>query len=48
MIDAKPLLRAGDRIAAPGYNFRLLLNWLKFILCLFLATLFGSSRPLHA
>ena len=35
-------------LAAAGYNFRLLLTWLRFILRLFLATLFGSPRALHA
>ena len=35
-------------LAAAGYNFRLLLTWLKLILRLFLLVLFGAIRPLHA
>ncbi len=35
-------------LAAAGYNFRLLLNWLKLLLRLFLATLFGAVRSLQA
>ena len=31
-------------LAATGYNFRLLLNWLRFLLRLFLALLTGSLR----
>jgi transposase, IS5 family len=43
---------AGDAInailAAAGYNFRLLLTWLRLLLRFLLAWLFGSIRPLHA
>ena len=35
-------------LAAAGYNFRLLLTWLRLILRLFLLVLFGAIRPLHA
>jgi IS5 family transposase len=35
-------------LAAAGYNFRLLLNWLRIILRLLLAMLFGSLKQLHA
>ena len=35
-------------LAAAGYNFRQLLNWLRILLRLMLAMLFGSLRPLHA
>jgi IS5 family transposase len=35
-------------LAAAGYNFRLLLNWLRLLLRLLLALLFDSLRPLHA
>ena len=35
-------------LAAAGYNFRLLLTWLRLLLRLMLAMLFGSVRPLHA
>lgn len=35
-------------LAAAGYNFRLLLTWLKHLLRLLLACLFGSLRPLSA
>jgi len=35
-------------LAAAGYNFRQLLNWLRILLRLLLAMLFGSLRPLHA
>jgi len=35
-------------LAAAGCNFRLLLNWLRIILRLLLAMLFGSLKPLHA
>ena len=35
-------------LAAAGYNFRLLLNWLRFLLRLFLALLTGAFRPLPA
>ena len=35
-------------LAAAGYNFRQLLNWLRLLLRLLLAMLFGSLRPLHA
>lgn len=35
-------------LAAAGYNFRQLLNWLRIILRLLLATLFGAIRPLNA
>jgi IS5 family transposase len=43
---------SGDAInavlAAVGYNFRLLLNWLRLLLHLFLATLFSQLKPLTA
>ena len=35
-------------LAAAGYNFRLLLNWLRLLLCLLLSMLSGSLRQLHA
>lgn len=35
-------------LAAAGYNFRLLLTWLRLLLRLFLVMLFGAIRPLHA
>ena len=35
-------------LAAAGYNFRLLLTWLRLILRLMLVMLFGAIRPLHA
>ena len=35
-------------LAAAGYNFRQLLNWLRILLHLLLAMLFGAVRPLHA
>jgi IS5 family transposase len=35
-------------LAAAGYNFRLLLTWLRLLLRLMLAILFGAIRPLHA
>jgi transposase, IS5 family len=35
-------------LAAAGYNFRLLLTWLRLLLRLMLAMLFGAIRPLHA
>ena len=35
-------------LATAGYNFRQLLNWLRLLLRLLLATLFASLRPLHA
>jgi transposase, IS5 family len=35
-------------LAAAGYNFRLLLTWLRIVLRLLLAMLFGSLKPLHA
>ena len=35
-------------LAAAGYNFRQLLNWLRILLRLMLAMLFGPLRPLHA
>lgn len=35
-------------LAAAGYNFRQLLNWLRLLLRLLLAMLFASLRPLHA
>jgi transposase, IS5 family len=35
-------------LAATGYNFRLLLTWLRLLLRLLLATLCGAVRPLHA
>jgi IS5 family transposase len=44
--------REGDAVnailAAAGYNFRLLLNWLRILLRLFLALLTGAFRPLPA
>jgi IS5 family transposase len=33
-------------LAAAGYNFRLLLNWLRLLLRLFRATLFAQFKPL--
>ena len=43
---------AGDAInavlAAAGYNFSLLLNWLRLLLHLFLAALFSQLKPLAA
>jgi len=35
-------------LAAAGYNFRLLLTWLRLLLRLMLAMLFGAIKPLHA
>ncbi len=35
-------------LAAAGYNFRLLLTWLRLLLRLTLVMLFGAIRPLHA
>jgi len=35
-------------LAAVGYNFRLLLNWLRLLLRLILPSLLGSIRPLRA
>ncbi len=35
-------------LAAAGYNFRLLLTWLRLLLRLMLAMLFGAVRPLQA
>ena len=35
-------------LAAAGYNFRLLLTWLRLLLRLMLAMLFGILKPLHA
>jgi transposase, IS5 family len=35
-------------LAAAGYNFRLLLTWLRHLLRLLLAMLFGSVKPLYA
>ena len=32
-------------LAAAGYNFRLLLTWLRLLLCFFLAVLFRPVRP---
>jgi len=44
--------RSGDAInavlAAAGYNFRLLLNWLRLLLRLLIATLFSQLTPLAA
>ena len=44
--------KQGDAInailAAVGYNFRLLLTWLRLLLRLLLVMLFGTIRPLHA
>jgi IS5 family transposase len=34
-------------LAAVGYNFRLLLNWLRLLLRLLLASLIGNVKPLH-
>ena len=34
-------------LAAAGYNFRLLLTWLRLLLRLFLAVFFSAVRPLH-
>jgi len=35
-------------LAAAGYNFRLLLTWLRLLLRLLLAMIFGPVRPLYA
>jgi transposase, IS5 family len=35
-------------LAAAGYNFRLLLTWLRLLLRPTLAMLFAAIRPLHA
>jgi transposase, IS5 family len=35
-------------LATAGYNFRLLLTWLRLLLRLLLTALFGSPTPLHA
>ena len=35
-------------LAVAGYNFRLLLTWLRLLLRLMLAMFFGAFRPLHA
>jgi IS5 family transposase len=35
-------------LAAAGYNFLLLLTWLRLLLRLFQVMLFGAFRPLHA
>ena len=35
-------------LAAVGYNFRLLLTWLRLLLRLLIVMLFGAIRPLHA
>ena len=35
-------------LAAAGYNFRLLLTWLRLLLRLMLAMIFGAVRPLQA
>lgn len=35
-------------LAAARYNFRLLLTWLRLLLRLMLAMLFGAIKPLHA
>ena len=35
-------------LAAAGYNFRLLLTWLRLLLRLWLVMLFDSVKPLHA
>lgn len=35
-------------LAATGYNFRLLLNWLRLLLRLILVWLLGANKPLHA
>ena len=35
-------------LAATGYNFRLLLTWLRLLLRLFLAMLFGGFKQHHA
>lgn len=35
-------------LAAAGYNFRLLLTWLRLLLRLMLVMFFGAFRPLHA
>ena len=35
-------------LAAAGYNFRLLLTWLRLLLCLLRAMHFGSIRPIQA
>jgi IS5 family transposase len=35
-------------LAAAGYNFRLLLTWLRLLLRILLETFFDTVRPLHA
>ena len=35
-------------LAAAGYNFRLLLTWLRLLLRILLETFFYTLRPLHA
>ncbi len=35
-------------LAAAGYNFRLLLTWMRLLLRLMLVMFFGAIRPLHA
>jgi IS5 family transposase len=35
-------------LAAAGYNFRLLLNWLRLLLRIIHAVLFGAIRPQYA
>jgi hypothetical protein len=35
-------------LAAAGYNFRLLLKWLRLLLCLCRAIVFNQPRPLAA
>ena len=35
-------------LAAAGYNFRLLLTWLRLLLRLLLVMFFGAIRPLQA
>ena len=35
-------------LAADGYNFRLLLKWLRLLLRIILAVLFGAIRPQYA
>ena len=52
-MECKYLARTqGDAInailAAAGYNFRLLLTWLRLLLRILLETFFDTVRPLHA
>ena len=44
--------RDGDAVnavlAAAGYNFRLLLNWLRLLLCLIILALIATLQPAPA